>query len=267
MGCSLASVTGVMVMKGPFATALFLVLLLAATPLLSLPKGGSAADADEGMDGYGAEVDEGALLGGEGAPIRFDPEMPRPLDHGSILRTVDDLSTLMNPMAGFRYVPFRTTGPAPSAGTKDENDAPDNATELNDGDSVSNNVTSWLSGTTIHMNDIDFYIINLTADGIRNIVDVMTVTIDSQDGVDKKAHLIVQCLSVNTLLGQFDVASFEVTGGLHGARSVMEITPEGDPSVNIEVPFFLYVYSFNDTKIDYTISIDIVQSTRSEWNG
>ncbi len=256
-----------MVMKGPFATALVLVFLLTASPLFAIPIGGSTAYVEEEVQAVGNPVDEGGLLVGDGAPVRFDPEMPRPLDHGRIVRTVQDLSILQNPLAGFSYIPFRTTGPAPSAGIKDENDAPDNATELIDGDSVTNNVTSWLSGTTIHLSDVDFYIINLTADGTRNIVDVMTVTIGSQDGVDKKAHLLVQCLYVDTLLGQFDVASFEVTGGLHGASSVIEITPEGDPSVNIVVPYFLYVYSFNSTKINYTISIDIVQSTRSEWNG
>ncbi len=268
MVSSLASVTGVMVMKGPFATALFLVLLLAATPLLSLPIGGSAADADgEGMVGYGTEVDVGGLLEGEGAPIRFDPVMPRPLDHGSILRTVDDLSTLMNPMAGFRYVPFRTTGPAPSAGTKDENDAPDNATELVDGDSIDNNVTSWISGTTIHTSDVDYYYVNLTAAGTTNIVDKMTVTIDSQDGVSKKAYVIAQCLIPNPLLNQFDVASFEVTGALHGSSSVIEITPEGDPSIDVTIPYFLMFYCFNSTSINYTVSVDIVSTTRTEWNG
>jgi len=150
---------------------------------------------------------------------------------------------------------------------KDENDDFSNATYLYDGDKITNNVTSTISGTTLTPNDMDYFWINLTVDGPNRTIDKLVVTIFSEDSVKKNASLATQAYAVNFLLQQFQDTDYEVTGKFHGNTSTMVFVPDGAPTVNYVYPVVLEFIAWNSTTLNYTLQIDITQVSSNEGNG
>ena len=150
---------------------------------------------------------------------------------------------------------------------KDENEDYSNATSLVDGDSVDNNVTSYIVDNLITFEDQDFYLVNLTVDGANNTVDNLNITIFSNDSVKESTHLIVEVFGFDYLMTQYTSVDFQVTGGLFGNTSYIDVLPEGLPGINMELPYWVRVYSFNDTRINYTLDVNLIPTSRTEWNG
>ncbi|MGA1821827.1 MAG: PKD domain-containing protein [Thermoplasmatota archaeon] len=153
---------------------------------------------------------------------------------------------------------------------KDQNDAFTNATELNDGDHIYNNITSYhtTSGgnTYVHFNDVDYYYINLTADPDNNLADRLNITITCTDAVNKSAFLGTEfgTFFLTTLFGGnagFDTMDFELTGAMQGKTSYIDVIVEATGS------YYFWVDTWNNTKLNYTLDVDVTQTTVTEWNG
>ncbi len=150
---------------------------------------------------------------------------------------------------------------------EEEADDIDNPFYAYDDDDISNNVTSTISGTSITFDDEDFYQVNLTSDGINSTVERLEVTITSTDAVDQNASLTLEVLQVDFLLGQWIDGGLESVGKFHGSAKTIVIVPEGDLTLNIEIPIMLRFRSWNSTSLNYSFKIDITSTTRTEWNG
>lgn len=149
----------------------------------------------------------------------------------------------------------------------EDSDSADNPIYLTDGADVTHNVTSTISGTSITFDDQDFFQINLTSDGVNGTADKLELTIISNDALSQNSSLTVEALQPNFLLQTYQDTGFESIGKFHGSSKKMVFVPEGDPMLNFEVPYVFTVSSWNSTTLNYTLKVEITQTTRTEWNG
>lgn len=149
----------------------------------------------------------------------------------------------------------------------DESDAMDNPFYAYDGDEITNNVTSTISGTSITFDDEDFYQINLTSDGVNSTVDKLEFIISSPEAEENNASILINVLQPNFLLGQWQDAGVHTVGKFVGNKTKIVVVPEGDASFNIEIPIMFQIQSWNSTKLNYSFEVDISSTTRTEWNG
>ncbi len=162
----------------------------------------------------------------------------------------------------------RTMSPPTSPGaTKDENDGPGNATEMTDGSTYEDNVTSWMDSTSIYLSDTDWFYFNLTVDTNLNTADRITIDISSPDADEKNAPVIAEfgTYFTGSLFGvnaAFDTMDFEMTGGTDRNTSTIEATVEATGT------YYLQIYTWNHTTVNYTIeaSISTVSVSNPEWN-
>jgi len=167
--------------------------------------------------------------------------------------------------------PMAITSSGPWA-TKDENDAYGNATELEDGDVVNNNVTSKISGSNLIAVDQDFYLFNLSVDYSSNQVDRLNVTVSSTDAYNRSAFVFTQAQAFTGYLQDQngnpvpDILDTEVVGGPENRTRYIDVIPETS-NQNGNIFVYLIVRSYNATSINYTLSVDITSVSRTEWNG
>lgn len=187
------------------------------------------------------------------------------IDMGYAKEFVTDIDNVPTEVGWFG--PRTLSPPMAPGAAKDENDGPGNATEMTDGSTYSDNVTSWIASNTINFNDLDWFYFNLTANPTISTADRITIEIESQDAVDQEAPLIAEfgTFFMGQLFGSqasFDVMDFEATGGKDRNVSTIECTVEAGGT------YFLRVLTYNDTTTNYTIDVDIqsVTVTNTEWN-
>ncbi len=259
-------------MRKAYLLSLLLVVMFLAQPISALPFGTTGDSVDETITDDEAIVEENPE---EQVLKRADRDEPYYdlndlVEIGAATKKVipmetfnglEDLYNLNRNSMPLGLMPTRADS------WKDENDDYSNATPIDDGDSIENNVTSHIIGNAIYFDDQDYYLVNLTVDGANNTVDRLNITIFSNDSVKESTHLIVECFGIDYLLQQYISVDFQVTGGLFGNTSYIDVLPEGIPNQNIELPYYIKVYSFNDTRINYTLDVDLVPTSRTEWNG
>ncbi|MGA1819871.1 MAG: PKD domain-containing protein [Thermoplasmatota archaeon] len=249
-------------------TSLFglLIAIMMLAPLV--PLAGAGTTADQGQE---------SQPGLEEAPVIYDNVEPHYdinelVDAGAATLETVDVKDPANPLAsiyGDMSWYKRNDRPTRSAWApkKDENDDFSNATYLKNGDKITNNVTSTISGTTLTPNDMDYFWINLTVDAPNSTIDKLVVTIFSEDSVKKNASLATQAYAVNFIFQQFQDADYEVTGKFHGNTSTMTFIPDGAPNVRFVYPIVLEFIAWNSTTLNYTLQIDITQVSTFEGNG
>ncbi len=259
-------------MRKAYLLSLLLVVMFLAQPLTAMPFGTTGDSVDETITDDGdimeENLDELVLKrGGEDVPY-YDlndlVDMGAATKQAIPMETFNGLEDLYN--LNLKSMPLDRM-PTRADSWKDENDDYSNATSIDDGDSIENNVTSHIIGNNIYFDDQDFYLVNLTVDGANNTVDRLNITIFSNDSVKESTHLIVECYGIDYLLQQYISVDFQVTGGLFGNTSYIDVLPEGISGVNMELPYYVKVYSFNDTRINYTLDVDLIPTSRTEWNG
>ncbi len=259
-------------MRKAYLLSLLLVAMFLAQPISAMPIGANGDSVDETITDDVAIVEENLdeliLKRGGGDVPYYD--LNDLVDIGAATKQVipmetfnglEDLYNLNRNSMPLDRMPTRADS------WKDENDDYSNATPIDDGDSIENNVTSHIIGTSVYYDDQDFYLVNLTVDGANNTVDRLNITIFSNDSVKESTHLIVECFGRDYLLRQYISVDFQVTGGLFGNTSYIDVLPEGMSGVNMELPYYIKVYSFNDTRINYTLDVDLIPTARTEWNG
>ena len=259
-------------MRKTYLLSLLLVAMFLILPLSTVTVGATGDSVDETIADDVAVVEEDLedqvlKISGRDTPYYDLNDL---VDMGAATRKVIPMETFNG--LGDLYDLNRNSMPLSSAPTradsgKDENDDYSNATSLVDGDSVDNNVTSTIVDNVITFNDQDFYLVNLTVDGANNTVDNLNITIFSNDSVKESTHLVVEVYGIDYLLQQYTSVDFQVTGGLFGNTSYIDVLPEGISGVNMELPYYVRVYSFNDTGINYTLDVNLIPTSRTEWNG
>ncbi|MBN1390195.1 MAG: PKD domain-containing protein [Candidatus Thermoplasmatota archaeon] len=259
-----------------FGLLIAIMMIFSALPMVDAGTAKNSQTSDE-ME-IGADPSPGVdLIGASGSsdePVIFHDVQDLARSGEGTIRKIP-ITNMDDPLSSLYDRPYnrivRSTTSSVWASDKDENDGLDNATYLEDGDSVDNNVTSYFvtspTGTTIVPYDIDVFTVNLTVDGINNTVDQLDLTIISTDAEDKNSTLQATVLEYNMFLGSVFEIDAELTGQFHGNTSKIVFVPEGDPSVNFVYSFFVRMMSWNDTKLNYTVKAKITSTTRTEWNG
>ncbi|MEA3558548.1 MAG: PKD domain-containing protein [Candidatus Thermoplasmatota archaeon] len=184
-------------------------------------------------------------------------------------RTIDiaDPDNIMASVYNLDWLEERRSNRIFDSPLADETDDMDNPFYAEDGDEISNNVSSTISSNQITFVDEDYYQINLTSDGPNATVEKLEIVITSTEAEEKNASLTVEVLHVNFLLGQWMDGGFESVGKFHGNSTKMVYVPDGDVSLNFQYPLMFRFRSWNHTMLNFTFKVEISSTTRTEWNG
>ncbi|MFO8051306.1 MAG: PKD domain-containing protein [Thermoplasmatota archaeon] len=185
------------------------------------------------------------------------------------LRTIalDDPDNITASVHNLDWLKERSSNAVKDISLAEESDTFDEPFFAEDGDEITNNVTSTISGTSITFDDEDYYQINLTSDGPNTTVEKLELTVTSTEAEEKNASLTVEVFHINFLLQQWMDAGFASVGKYHGNTTKFVYVPEGDRTVNFVYPIMFRFRSWNSTMLNFTFDVEITQTTRSEWNG
>lgn len=257
--------------NGLFAMLIAIMMITTLVPLM-VDAGTSSSNMEESREDSGeieTEMEEDSILTPAGSENDFI-DINEMIDSGiGTYRTVDigegGISASLYDLSWIKENGMRALADAPMA--DNETDAIDAPFFAYDEDDISNNVTSTISGNQITFDDEDYYQINLTSDGVNSTVEKLELTVTSTEAVDRNASLTVEVLQVDFLLGQWMDAGFESVGKFHGSSKKIVVVPEGDVSLNLEIPIMFRFRSWNNTMLNFSFEVDITSTTRTEWNG
>jgi len=156
-------------------TSLFglLITIMLLAPLV--PLAGAGTTASEGQETQ-PEVEEVPAIYDNAEPYYDINDL---VEAGAANLETIDVKDPTNPMASLYDMSWYKRNDQPTrsawAPKKDENDDFSNATYLKNGDKITNNVTSTISGTTLTPNDMDYFWINLTVDSPNSTIDKLAV--------------------------------------------------------------------------------------------
>lgn len=253
-------------MKKKALIGLLLTIMLVTTVVPGQVIGGTDPVAD-------TEVESGPVTGEENALLESNDGFldVRDLAKAGIgsLRTIDigSMDNMMSTIYNLDWLEERRSSSLMASPLADETDTFDEPFYAENGDEISNNVSSTISGTQITFDDEDYYQINLTSDGPNTSVEKLEITISSPEAEEKNASLTVEVFHVNFLLGQWMDGGFKSIGKFHGNESTLVYVPEGDLTLNFVYPLMFRFRSWNNTMLNFTFKVKITKTTRTEWTG
>ena len=197
-------------MRKAYLLSLLLVAMFLVLPLSPISVGATGDSVDETITDDVAIVDEGLeeqvlKISGKDTPYYDLNDL---VDMGAATRKVipmetfnglEDLYDLNRNSMILNRMPTRADS------GKDENDDYSNATSIDDGDSVDNNVTSTIVDNVITFNDQDFYLVNLTVDGANNTVDRPTFCTRTRSSMDTPNGILYVLLSYSAWLSCLEI--------------------------------------------------------------